>query len=331
MIKKVLYCFIFMKLILVSVIADTNIYTVFVCSDKTYNQAFSDKNRYIKKAEKDVYIIRSEAGLYRIAYGTFENISDAEAFKENLSDELKKLKPYVEKLTTGYLAQTKNGKVVKFPLKLDESVHIEKASSDEYIQNQKQLDIDENSTSVSENKSVVFEKTMQISTVDMNTYNPKNLDRIVIYINSTNNFMTVNGYKNQQKFKLNNYKVSTAKPDVKKPEGKGGVSSISLHPIWYPTAETLDYFKKVRNIELPKVIPPESPYNYMGSAKISLTHSVDGRQTYRIHGTINEKTIGKHESAGCIRMKNNDVLTLAKYLKEFASIRGMKQILVVMD
>jgi L,D-transpeptidase YcfS len=172
---------------------------------------------------------------------------------------------------------------------------------------------------------------MEISTVDMNTYNPKNLDRIVIYINSTNNFMTVNGYKNQQKFKLNKYKVSTAKPDVKKPEGKGGISSISLHPIWYPTAETLDYFKKVRNIELPKVIPPESPYNYMGSAKISLTHSVDGRQTYRIHGTINEKTIGKHESAGCIRMKNNDVLTLAKYLKEFASTRGMKQILVVMD
>jgi lipoprotein-anchoring transpeptidase ErfK/SrfK len=291
-----------------------------VCSDKTYKQAFSDKNHYIKKAEKDVYIIRSEAGLYRIAYGTFENISEAEAFKENLSDELKKLKPYVEKLTAGYLAQTKNGKVVKFPLKLDE-----------HIPNQKQLDVDENSTSVSENKSVVFEQTMEISTVDMNTYNPKNLDRIVIYINSTNNFMTVNGYKNQQKFKLNKYKVSTAKPDVKKPEGKGGISSISLHPIWYPTAETLDYFKKVRNIELPKVIPPESPYNYMGSAKISLTHSVDGRQTYRIHGTINEKTIGKHESAGCIRMKNNDVLTLAKYLKEFASTRGMKQILVVMD
>jgi L,D-transpeptidase YnhG len=319
-IKKVLYCFIFIKLILVSVVADTNIYTVFVCSDKTYKQAFSDKNHYIKKAEKDVYIIRSEAGLYRIAYGTFENISEAEAFKENLSDELKKLKPYVEKLTAGYLAQTKNGKVVKFPLKLDE-----------HIPNQKQLDVDENSTSVSENKSVVFEQTMEISTVDMNTYNPKNLDRIVIYINSTNNFMTVNGYKNQQKFKLNKYKVSTAKPDVKKPEGKGGISSISLHPIWYPTAETLDYFKKVRNIELPKVIPPESPYNYMGSAKISLTHSVDGRQTYRIHGTINEKTIGKHESAGCIRMKNNDVLTLAKYLKEFASTRGMKQILVVMD
>lgn len=320
MIQKVSFFFIFIKLILISAIADTNVYTVFVCSDKTYDQALVDKNRYIKKAEKDIFIIRSEAGAYRIAYGTFESVADAEAFKENLSDELKKMKPYVEKLTAEYLGQTQNKKVVKFPFQ-----------SDEYVENENHLDTFENNTSVSENTSAVFEQMMQLSTADMNIYDPKNLDRIVIYINSTKNFMTVNGYKNKQKFKLNKYKVSTAKPDVKKPEGEGGVSSISLHPIWYPTAETLDYFKKVRNIELPKAIPPESPYNYMGSAKISLTHTVDGRQTYRIHGTINEKTIGKHESAGCIRMKNSEVLALAKYLKEFASIRGMRQILVVMD
>ncbi|MBV5320764.1 MAG: L,D-transpeptidase [Sulfuricurvum sp.] len=314
MIKKVSFFFILIKVILISAIADTNVYTVFICSDKTYDQAFVDKNRYIKKAEKDIFIIRSEAGAYRIAYGTFESVSDAEAFKEKLSDEIKKMKPYVEKLTAEYLAQTENKKVVKFPLQSDESVS-----------NEKHIDTFENNT------SVLSEQMMQMLTVDMNIYDPRNLDRIVIYINSTKNFMTVNGYKNKQKFKLNKYKVSTAKPDVKKPEGEGGISSISLHPIWYPTAETLDYFKKVRNIELPKAIPPESPYNYMGSAKISLTHTVDGRQTYRIHGTINEKTIGKHESAGCIRMKNSEVLALAKYLKEFASIRGIKQILVVMD
>jgi len=313
-IKKVSFFFILIKVILISAIADTNVYTVFICSDKTYDQAFVDKNRYIKKAEKDIFIIRSEAGAYRIAYGTFESVSDAEAFKEKLSDEIKKMKPYVEKLTAEYLAQTENKKVVKFPLQSDESVS-----------NEKHIDTFENNT------SVLSEQMMQMLTVDMNIYDPRNLDRIVIYINSTKNFMTVNGYKNKQKFKLNKYKVSTAKPDVKKPEGEGGISSISLHPIWYPTAETLDYFKKVRNIELPKAIPPESPYNYMGSAKISLTHTVDGRQTYRIHGTINEKTIGKHESAGCIRMKNSEVLALAKYLKEFASIRGIKQILVVMD
>ncbi|MEZ4694547.1 MAG: hypothetical protein R2837_11305 [Aliarcobacter sp.] len=39
------------------------------------------------------------------------------------------------------------------------------------------------------------------------------------------------------------------------------------------------------------MVPPGHKYNFMGAAKINLTHKVDGKSTYRIHGTLNEKTI----------------------------------------
>jgi L,D-transpeptidase YcfS len=68
----------------------------------------------------------------------------------------------------------------------------------------------------------------------------------------------------------------------------------------------------------------------MGMAKLNLTHSVDGNTTYRIHGTLNEKTLGSNESAGCIRMRNNDVVELAILLEEFANIKTLNKIKVVL-
>lgn len=52
----------------------------------------------------------------------------------------------------------------------------------------------------------------------------------------------------------------------------------------------------------------------MGAAKINLSHRVDGQEVYRIHGTLNENTIGTNESAGCIRMKNKEVVELAFWI-----------------
>ena len=323
MANRLFYFIFFINLFQISANADTNIYTVFVCSDKTYGQALSDKSHYIKNPKADMYIIRSKAGPYRIAYGTFKNVSEAESFRKTLPNELKKLNPYVEKLSAEYLTQTKQGKVVSFPLKVELFT--------DNIHNDNPTDVPDSNKSFSENENNCTKQIILPTISDIKAYDPKNLDRIVIYINSVRNYMTVKGYKNDQELRFKTYKVSTAKANVKKPEGLGHISAISLHPIWYPTSETLDYFKNVRKIELAKAVAPKSPYNYMGSAKISLTHVVDGRQTYRIHGTINEKTIGKHESAGCIRMKNNDVLTLARFLKEFSAARGINQILVVMD
>ncbi|MFY9093678.1 L,D-transpeptidase [Aliarcobacter butzleri] len=49
-----------------------------------------------------------------------------------------------------------------------------------------------------------------------------------------------------------------------------------------------------------------------------------------MHGTLNEKTIGTKESAGCIRMRNGDVLQLANLIDEFANYKGLDSIKVVL-
>lgn len=68
----------------------------------------------------------------------------------------------------------------------------------------------------------------------------------------------------------------------------------------------------------------------MGAAKINLSHRVNGNEVYRIHGTINEETIGTYESSGCIRMKNSEVVELASLLNNFASIKSFDNIKVVL-
>lgn len=155
-------------------------------------------------------------------------------------------------------------------------------------------------------------------------------EKIVIVVDSAKNKMTVKGESGGEEIKIKEYKVSTAKSTVKKPLGEGGVSSISLAPSWFPDDDTIKRFKKTKGIDLPKQLPPGHPQNYMGAAKISLTHTVDGKSVYRIHGTLSEKTIGTKESAGCIRMKNKEVAELASMLKEFATEKSMENIRVVL-
>ncbi|MEM5557659.1 L,D-transpeptidase [Aliarcobacter cryaerophilus] len=159
--------------------------------------------------------------------------------------------------------------------------------------------------------------------------NLNNYDELIIRVDSKTNVMELfakNG-KNEQKIK--SYIVSTGKDSIKKPLGVGRISQISLNPVWYPTADTKKSFAK-KGIVLPNVVPPNHKYNYMGMAKLNLTHSVDGNTTYRIHGTLNEKTLGSNESAGCIRMRNNDVVELAILLEEFANIKTLNKIKVVL-
>ena len=144
-------------------------------------------------------------------------------------------------------------------------------------------------------------------------------DNLVIVVNSNNNTMTVSGRGKKLVKVLKTYKVSTAKKDIKKPLGEGNVTSIALNPIWYPTEDTIQSFKK-RGIELPAIVPGGHKLNYMGSAKINLTHRVDGKDTFRIHGTLSEKTIGSYESAGCIRMKNEELFHTKMKIKRFLTI-----------
>lgn len=161
------------------------------------------------------------------------------------------------------------------------------------------------------------------------TRNLNSYDELIIKVNSKTNIMELFAKNGENEEKIKSYIVSTGKDSIKKPLGVGRISQISLNPVWYPTADTKKSFAK-KGIILPNVVPPNHKYNYMGMAKLNLTHSVDGNTTYRIHGTLNEKTLGSNESAGCIRMRNNDVVELAILLEEFANIKTLNKIKVVL-
>ena len=161
------------------------------------------------------------------------------------------------------------------------------------------------------------------------TRNLNNYDELIIRVDSKTNIMELFAKNGENEEKIKSYIVSTGKDSIKKPLGVGRISQISLNPVWYPTADTKKSFAK-KGIILPNVVPPNHKYNYMGMAKLNLTHSVDGNTTYRIHGTLNEKTLGSNESAGCIRMRNNDVVELAILLEEFANIKTLNKVKVVL-
>ena len=161
------------------------------------------------------------------------------------------------------------------------------------------------------------------------TRNLNNYDELIIRVDSKTNIMELFAKNGENEEKIKSYIVSTGKDSIKKPLGVGRISQISLNPVWYPTTDTKKSFAK-KGIILPNVVPPNHKYNYMGMAKLNLTHSVDGNTTYRIHGTLNEKTLGSNESAGCIRMRNNDVVELAILVEEFAKIKNLNKVKVVL-
>ncbi|WP_201523520.1 L,D-transpeptidase [Aliarcobacter butzleri] len=173
-----------------------------------------------------------------------------------------------------------------------------------------------------------YEKKV-IKPINNDLTNVQNFQQMIIEVDSATNIMKVKAKINNHLKDIQTYIVSTGKDSVKKPFGVGKISQVSLDPVWYPTEDTLKSFEK-RGIILPKVVPSGHKYNYMGAAKINLTHIVDGKSTYRIHGTLNEKTIGTKESAGCIRMRNGDVLQLANLIDEFANYKGLDSIKVVL-
>ncbi|HWP39482.1 MAG TPA: L,D-transpeptidase family protein, partial [Tepidisphaeraceae bacterium] len=76
------------------------------------------------------------------------------------------------------------------------------------------------------------------------------------------------------------------------------------------------------------VIAADDPHNPLGERWIGLT-GIDGqavgKSSYGIHGTIDESSIGRMESMGCIRLKNADVEWLYDLLVEGKSIVVVKE------
>ena len=164
-----------------------------------------------------------------------------------------------------------------------------------------------------------------------NLNNLDNFENLLIKVDSAKNIMFLKGKNNNGEIiDIKTYKVSTAKTTIKKPLGVGSITAISLNPEWNPTTKTLKAFKE-KGINLPAVVPYGDKLNYMGAAKINLSHKVDGQEVYRIHGTLNENTIGTNESSGCIRMKNKEVVELATLLEKYSKTKSFNNISVVLE
>jgi L,D-transpeptidase YcfS len=181
-------------------------------------------------------------------------------------------------------------------------------------------------------ETIIHEKTHETPIEEIKktvSTNPASYEKILIEIDSVTNTMQVKAKIDNHFEEIKKYKVSTAKKNIEKPFGDGKITQITFNPTWYPTQDTINSFKK-KGIDLPTVVPPGSKFNYMGAAKINLTHEVNGKTTFRIHGTLDERTIGTNESSGCIRMKNAQVVELATLLNNFSHIRSLNDVNVVL-
>ena len=104
--------------------------------------------------------------------------------------------------------------------------------------------------------------------------------------------------------------------------GRQGFTWSGVHPIvrkqewpdWYPPPEMV-----ARQPYLPRVVAG-GPGNPLGARAMYL-----GGSEYRIHGTNDPTTIGKHVSSGCIRLTNEDVEDLYSRVQVGAKVIVLPQ------
>ena len=99
------------------------------------------------------------------------------------------------------------------------------------------------------------------------------------------------------------YRVASAKPGFEW-QGTNKVSAKTEWPDWRPPVEM-----QARRPKLPEFMAG-GPKNPLGARAIYL-----GATMYRIHGTNEPSSIGHSASSGCIRMLNDDVSELYRFVK----------------
>lgn len=343
--KKIL----FFTLLTSSIYASEQKYTISVCTTQNLKNAEYCKSGIEKSMQGEVFIVQESSSRFYTYLNLYGDKRVADMELRNSSQFVKKQKPYVKKLSLADLEALNLEQLSKNSIGIEESVFknmavpnettIQKPIEEvEITQNLVEELIDDaqlNSIPTDENPNFALEKVefpsdkieksekieeieeiaeikeknlpkAYVSNVDLNEF-----DKILIKVNSKTNIMELKGVKNSVETLIRTYIVATARAGVKKPQGKGNISEISLNPYWYPTPSIKKSFAR-KGINLPNVVPPNHKYNYMGAAKLNLTHSVNGDTSYRIHGTLNESTLGKNVSAGCIRMKNSEIVELTK-------------------
>ena len=290
-------------------------FTVSICTTSTYENAKACEKNYLKNISTSSKIIQ-DGDKFRTVCGFFKTSNQAHEFKNTLDSLALSQGAFVKKIeiedknqpTNKMLDQNKteikNTNIRKLP---ERKTHILTTEEPKI----KKLFID---------KTNIFED----SSKEIGNY-----DYIDIVVDSSINQMIVKAFQNGKQVYNKNCTVSTARKNAKKPQGVGKVTQIAINPTWYPTPKTISHFK-TKGIDLPNAVPPGHPQNYMGAAKINLTHSIDGKTIYRIHGTINDKTIGSYESSGCIRMKNKDAVEVASMLLKFSKLKNKDKINVIL-
>ncbi|MCX5681116.1 MAG: L,D-transpeptidase family protein, partial [Candidatus Omnitrophica bacterium] len=115
-----------------------------------------------------------------------------------------------------------------------------------------------------------------------------------VYVDKSQNTLMLKSDKDIVKV----YSVSTGKNNST-PVGTFTIVNKTVNPVWFKGGG--------------QVIPPESPENILGTRWMGFN---DPYGAYGIHGTTEPQNIGKQVTAGCVRMRNNDVEELYDLLPE---------------
>jgi len=99
------------------------------------------------------------------------------------------------------------------------------------------------------------------------------------------------------------YRVAIGQPRHPTPTGSFNVRRLVWNPRWVPPDAEWAREKRARE--------PGDPRNPMGRVKIFFQ-----APDYYIHGTRETDSLGQAESHGCVRMRNDDVIALARLVME---------------
>jgi murein L,D-transpeptidase YcbB/YkuD len=103
---------------------------------------------------------------------------------------------------------------------------------------------------------------------------------------------------------IRTYRVSVGMPGNDTPDGEFTIGRAEWNPSWRPP-EGREWTRDAR-------FTPPGPNNPMGRVKLFFA------PLYYIHGTPDSANIGRAASRGCIRMRNRDVIALARLLHQHA-------------
>lgn len=102
---------------------------------------------------------------------------------------------------------------------------------------------------------------------------------------------------------IRTYPVAVGQPDHPTPVGRFAIEHILWNPKWVPPDAAWAKGKKVQK--------PGDPGNPMGRVKLFFKEP-----DLYIHGTRDLDSLGQAESHGCVRMRNGDVIEVAKLVMD---------------